>query len=102
MGCLRERFCGSINGILLLLSVVLLAFSARAQTPGIQPANPVVQELNKYPGLLPALGELFEKWQREVKVPEPRHNSNLLPLLSPTTTFYVSFPNYGEAAHQNP
>ena len=87
--------------IISLLWVVLPSFPAGAQTTAATPtANPVMEELNKYPGLLPELGRLFEKWQREVRVPEPIRQSNLLHLLPSTTTFYVAFPNYGEAAHQ--
>jgi hypothetical protein len=64
------------------------------------PGAAIQQELNKHPGLLPEFGQLLEKIKDHVQLPDPRENSKLLPLLSPGTTFYIAFPNYGEAAHQ--
>jgi len=56
-------------------------------------------ELAKYPGLLPELVNLLDKL-KQVQFPPERRQSNLLPLLPPSTTYYVGLPNYGEAAHQ--
>lgn len=57
--------------------------------------------LNKYPGLLPEFGRLFDKFQRDVQFPAARSHSDLLPLLPASTTFYLAVPNYGDAAHQS-
>ena len=43
---------------------------------------------------------MFEKLKHNVQFPAERHQSNLLPLLPASTTFYAAFPNYGEPAHQ--
>jgi type II secretory pathway pseudopilin PulG len=56
-------------------------------------------ELAKYPGLLPELVNLLDKL-KQVQFPPERQQSNLLPLLPPSTTYYIGLPNYGEAAHQ--
>jgi hypothetical protein len=56
--------------------------------------------LKKYPGLLPELSQLFEKLKHNVQFPAERHQSDLLPLLPASTTFYAAFSNYGEPAHQ--
>jgi type IV pilus assembly protein PilA len=58
------------------------------------------QYLNKYPGLLPAIGELVDKLQHNVKFPEVRGGSRLLPLLPASTMSYAAFPNYGDVARQ--
>jgi hypothetical protein len=58
------------------------------------------QVLNKYPGLLPELGQLLGKLQHNIQLPEVRGQSHLMPMLPESTIFYAAFPNYGDAAHQ--
>jgi hypothetical protein len=69
-----------------------------AATPGTN--LPMSEDFKKYPGLLPELGQLLTKLQRDVQSPTPRSESRLLPLLPESTTFYVAIPNYGDVAHQ--
>ncbi|MGA7684699.1 MAG: hypothetical protein WCC32_14370 [Terriglobales bacterium] len=57
------------------------------------------RELAKYPGLLPELVNLLDKL-KQVQFPPERQQSNVLPLMPSSTTYYVGLPNYGEAAHQ--
>ena len=64
------------------------------------PADPLSQELSKYPGLLPELGKLAERMKNEVQLPAGRNRSQVLPLLPDSTTVYAALPNYGQAAHQ--
>jgi type II secretory pathway pseudopilin PulG len=56
--------------------------------------------MNRYPGLVPELGVLLDKLKQNVQFPDVRRQSNLLPLLSPATTYYIAVPNYGEPARQ--
>jgi hypothetical protein len=94
----RLRYC-----LVQCLSVlVLITTPALAQktAPNHQPKAAGPQDLNKYPGLLPKLGQLFQKLQRDVKFPPERSQSKLLPLLPESTIVYAALPNYGEAAHQ--
>lgn len=69
-----------------------------AQSP---PEAAFSEDLKKYPGLLPELGQLTEALKRDVKFPEARRQSTLLPLLPADTTYYVALPNYGEVAQQS-
>src|SRR5690242_4414805 len=71
-----------------------------AQSQGVTPGMAIPQELDKYPGLLPAFGELFEKLQRNVQFPPSRSQSRLLPLLPESAAVYMAMPNYGESLHQ--
>jgi len=60
----------------------------------------MLRELDSsYPGLLTELGNLFAKLQA-VKLPAPRSESRILPLLPESTVLYLAIPNYGEAARQ--
>ena len=61
---------------------------------------PLPQDLNKYPGLLTEFGQLFQRLQREIKLPPGRSQSRLLPLLPESTVLYAAMPNYGDASHQ--
>jgi hypothetical protein len=96
--CVR---CAFALALICLLTSIAISQTAAAQTNAASTPNAALsQELNKYPGLLPELGQLFEKLKRDVQFPAERHQSDLLPLLPASTTFYGAFPNYGEPAHQ--
>lgn len=69
-------------------------------SPPSAPEAALSQELNKYPGLLPELGHLFQRFKHEVQFPPERLQSGLLPLLPASTTFYAAFPNYAAPVHQ--
>jgi type II secretory pathway pseudopilin PulG len=85
----------------LAAAIVLLVSFAASQTPPPQsPDEAFRKALDKYPGLLPEFGVLFEKLSTHVVFPPQRHQSKILPLLSSTTSYYVAIPNYGEPAHQ--
>jgi type IV pilus assembly protein PilA len=83
----------------LILAVITTSAIAQTAPPPPKPDD-AVRQLDKYPGLLPELGRLFDKFQREIQFPPPRTQSRLLPLLPPATTFYLGLSNYGAAAHQ--
>jgi hypothetical protein len=51
--------------------------------------------------LLPELGRLTDRLQRDVTFPPDRTNSRLLPLLPPSTIMYFASPNYGGVARQS-
>jgi hypothetical protein len=84
-----------------LAAVLFLPSVSAAQTPKASPAvDPVSQVEKKYPGLMAELGHLLDRLKHEVQFPAPRNQSNLLPRLPASTTFYAAFPNYGEVTHQ--
>jgi len=84
-----------------LITAMLLSSAnfCGAQT-ATAPPNPFAQELSKHPGLLPEIGKLVERLKNEVQFPPDRNQSRLMPMLPDSTTCYVAFPNYGDAAHQ--
>ncbi|HWZ98823.1 MAG TPA: hypothetical protein VN025_13785 [Candidatus Dormibacteraeota bacterium] len=49
---------------------------------------------------LAAIGKLNQKFQNEKKLPPPRTESRLLPLLPPSTVGFVAIANYGDLARQ--
>jgi hypothetical protein len=96
----KRTFC--TERALIFCSVIFLISTGASQTAQSNKprATPEVEILNKYPGLVPEAGRLVEKLQRDVELPRERNHSELLPLLPASTTAYMAFPNYGEAAHQ--
>src|SRR5207245_10691661 len=81
-------------------AIFLIASTCAAQaTLADQSEMPWAQELQKYPGLLPEVGQLLDKLQHNVQFPPARSKSRLLPLLQETTTVYGAVPNYGDEAH---
>ena len=58
------------------------------------------RELLKNRALLESFGRVTQKMQTAVKLPEPRTESRLLPLLPSETLFFAAIPNYGAAAQQ--
>ncbi|MGA2004413.1 MAG: hypothetical protein ABSG70_13595 [Terriglobales bacterium] len=99
---MRGWRCSFISYTAVAALVVLLASVCAAQIKAAS-RNDMAwsQELNKYPGLIPEFGLLFEKLKTNVQFPPARHESNLLPLLPSSAGYYVAFPNYGDAAHQS-
>lgn len=105
---MRSRTNGRKQGRLLLHScaaILVVTFLlttqiSRAQTNSADQASAaeIQQQLGKYP--LKDFGELFTRLQKEIDLPSPRHESQLLPLLPQNTVFYVAFPNYGTTAEQ--
>jgi len=83
-----------------VIFVVASACGAQAKPEGQAPEALWTQELNKYPGLLAEFGRLAERLQNDLKFPEARGDSRLLPLMPESTMSYAAFPNYGDAAHQ--
>jgi len=78
-----------------------LSTTAMAQAaPPAKANDAVTQALSKYPGLVPELAHLIDRFKLEIKFPPERHESSLLPRLPGATTYYVAVPNYGDAAHQ--
>lgn len=83
-------------------AVLVFVLPSLSQTTAqSQPESSFSEELKKYPGLLPELGQLIDDLKRDVKYPPVRRESALLPLLPATTTYYVAFPNYGDVAHRS-
>src|SRR4051812_19225799 len=89
--------------IAILIAATCLAQSSKPAQPPQSTKTPKEQwtrELAKNPELMTELGQLFEKLQNGVRLPSPRTESRLLPLLPNTTVFYFALPNYGDAAQQ--
>src|SRR5262245_58598169 len=84
--------------VILILTVANLVAAQQASPDPKQ--NPFAQIEEKYPGLMQEFGRLAEAMQRDVKLPDARTQSSLLPLLPDSTVFYLAIPNYGETSHQ--
>ena len=106
LASIGDRFakCAAVVG-----AVVFIAANGAAQKapPGAQtkPANtqtaaPWLDQLSKNPELVAEFKKFNLRVQHEVRYPTARSTSQLLPLLPESTTFYVAFPNYGDAAEQ--
>ncbi len=72
----------------------------RAQVASTSQNAAISEELNKYPGLMEEFGKLFQRMMTEVKYPDGRKQSSLLPVLPESTMTYVAASNYGEPARQ--
>ncbi len=79
---------------------LVTSISVSQTTPAKTPADPLAEIQKKYPGLLPELGHLLDRLKHDVQFPPEREQSNLLPQLPASTSFYAAFPNYGETVHQ--
>ncbi len=86
----------AVLGAIFLFTSVSAAQTAQASKPN----DAIAQALNKYPGLVPELGHLLDRLKHDVQFPPERQQSNLLPRLPASTTYYAALPNYGEAVHQ--
>ena len=95
----RRRFIATCAALIAVTLFAARPLAAQTTTPS-EPNAAITQELNKYPGLLPELGQLAEKLKNNVQLPAPRNQSDLLPLLPGSTTYYAALPNFGEAARQ--
>lgn len=96
----RFRYLTKFSAAVATVLLVAFACAAQAAPADQSPDIPGFPDLNKYPGLLPEFGRLFEKLQLNVQFPPPRSESRLLPLLPDSTVMYAAFSNYGETAHQ--
>ena len=72
----------------------------RAQAANTSPDAAILDEWKKYPGLMEEFGKLFQRVMTEVKYPDGRKQSSLLPALPESTMTYVAVSNYGEPARQ--
>jgi hypothetical protein len=72
----------------------------RAQVSTVPSDAGISQELKKYPGLVEEFGKLLQRLMTEVKYPDGRTESKLLPVLPELTMTYVAVSNYGEPARQ--
>jgi type IV pilus assembly protein PilA len=97
----RRRYFIKCTGAIAAIFLVASACAAQAAPTGQSPDAPLYQELNKYPGLLPEIGQLFVKLQHDVQYPQARSESRLLPLVPESTLVYAAYPNYGDAVHQS-
>jgi type IV pilus assembly protein PilA len=79
---------------------VTRAKTEQINTPSQEPSAQWSRELDKYPGLIPEFGVLFGKLQHDIQFPPARTESRLLALLPASSTVYVAFSNYGDAANQ--
>ena len=99
--CRSLARCAFALGVIFLITAVGASQTSRPQIKEATAADTAIsQALNKYPGLLSELGHLFERLKHDVQFPAERHQSDLLPRLPASTSFYAAFPNYGEPAHQ--
>ena len=95
----KRRYLCFVACTILCLILNLPCTGQTTGAPG-QPEAALSEALNKYPGLLPEFGVLIDKLRSNLKFPAERHQSALLPLLSPSATYYFAVPNYGEVCHQ--
>jgi hypothetical protein len=106
----KQGLCVAIAASMILLDVSAYGIQAKPAahaTAGKQSASTADKkgdsfsdELNRYPGLSSELGRLTTRLTQEVKMPAPRSQSRLLPLLPESTAYFAAVPNYGEALHQ--
>jgi len=96
----RFRYSTKFSAAIVLIFLAASACAAQAAPASQPPEIPGLQDLDKYPGLLPEFARLLEKLQQNVQFPPPRSESRLLPLLPESTVMYVAFSNYGETEHQ--
>jgi type II secretory pathway pseudopilin PulG len=91
-----------LSCVAILAAIFSAAAPCAAQTApeGKPPETALSRELSEYPGLLPALGKLLDRLQKEIQYPAARGESRVLPLLPDSTVGYVAFPNFGDAIHQ--
>jgi len=88
-------------GCAAMVAVILVgAGPCRAQVGAATSDAGISAELNKYPGLMEEFGKLFQRVMTEVKYPDGRKQSSLLPVLPESTMAYVAASNYGEPARQ--
>jgi type IV pilus assembly protein PilA len=103
----RFKRLSIISCLLGLVLAANLGWAAPPQAPAkgernktVTAAPGLMDEFNKYPGLLDEYGRLVTRFQREIKLPGPRSSSSLLRRIPQSTTAYGAFPNYGVPAHQ--
>ena len=99
----RSRILQQTQRFLLASAAVLFTASngaAQGAAAMQRQETPWTQDLDKYPGLVPEFGQLFEGLMKDVKLPDARTESRLLPLLPPSTVYFASLPNYGDSARQ--
>lgn len=89
----------------LLLATLSTAQQTKPRPKSGPPSAPTTQEqwqaeIAKHPEVWTEFGNLVEKLQAGVKLPEPRTESRLMPLAANSTVFYAATPNYGNAAMQ--
>ena len=89
--------CAMAAATILFASLACVAQNTQTSTP---PEKAAIQDLSKNPALAAEFGKLASRMESDVSMPAPRHRSDLLPLLPESTTFYIAFPNYGEAIHE--
>lgn len=95
----RERFLKFSLKHAISAALVLITGVCSAQTT-TTPQDPFSPEMSKYPGLMPEFGKLIGRFKNEIKFPPDRTQSRIMPVLPDSTTYYVAYPNYGDAAHQ--
>src|SRR5262249_17466807 len=77
---------------------VVLLLSALTSVTQTMPA--AEREILDNRELVASFGQLIEELQSSVKLPAPRTQSHILPLLAPDTIGFAAIPNYGDAAQQ--
>jgi type IV pilus assembly protein PilA len=94
--------CAALAVGALVVGTSCLAQSSSTQSPQTTAPSSAaaLQDVTKNPALMAEFGKLGGRFQREVTLPSPRQQSDILPVLPDATTFYVALPNYGDAAHQ--
>ena len=86
--------------VVCLFTSICASQAGTSQSKAVNTPDAFSQALNKYPGLLPELSHLLDRLKREIQFPAERRQSDLMPVLPASTTFYAGFPNFGEPVHQ--
>ena len=97
------RCAANFAALFLSISFAAMIFAAPCAAQSVASGGAesgFVEYLNRYPGLMPEIGVLVDKLQKQIKFPAERRESRLLPLLPASTMSYAAIPNYGDAAHQ--
>jgi len=90
-----------LMGCAAMVAVIVVGVGpCRAQVGVARSDAGISQELQKYPGLVEEFGRLLQRVMTEVKYPDGRTESKLLPVLPESTMTYVAVSNYGEPARQ--
>jgi type II secretory pathway pseudopilin PulG len=99
LGSRRRSFsvcAGLFTAMLFFASLVAAQTTPAGQSSGEnQSPDPT-----KDPQLMAEFGRLMEKFEHNIKVPPPRTESRLLPLLPESTMAYAAIPNLGDVVHQ--
>lgn len=96
-----RRFVPRLLGCFLAAAIAATTCYAQEKAVSNQSSEQMQRDLLSNRELLASFGRVAQKIQADVKLPEPRLQSRLLPLLPKNTLFFAAIPNYGSAAERS-